>query len=224
MKTRLWGMLITCILLIPLKVAANTVAVDFTSTQNWSFGAGLTIGWGFTVSQPLIVDQLGYYDHEQDGFVFDHEVGLFRVSDMSLLTSGVVTDASTLDGLFRYTNVASVVINPGETYYVAGYDPAFCAGGLNPCGPTPDPHDRVGNPPYADLGFAPQITFDGWHNESSPSLQFTTYIPDIGPWANSDGPLIVANLKFSPVPVPAAVWLFGSGLIGLIGIARRKKV
>lgn len=28
---------------------------------------------------------------------------------------------------------------------------------------------------------------------------------------------------YSPVPVPAAVWLFGSGLIGLIGIARRKK-
>ena len=25
------------------------------------------------------------------------------------------------------------------------------------------------------------------------------------------------------VPVPAAVWLFGSGLLGLIGIARRKK-
>ena len=27
----------------------------------------------------------------------------------------------------------------------------------------------------------------------------------------------------SAVPVPAAVWLFGSGLIGLIGVARRKK-
>lgn len=26
------------------------------------------------------------------------------------------------------------------------------------------------------------------------------------------------------VPVPAAVWLFGSGLIGLVGLARRKKV
>ena len=25
------------------------------------------------------------------------------------------------------------------------------------------------------------------------------------------------------VPVPAAVWLFGSGLLGLIGMARRKK-
>jgi hypothetical protein len=28
----------------------------------------------------------------------------------------------------------------------------------------------------------------------------------------------------SPVPVPAAVWLFGSGLAGLVGIARRRKV
>ena len=31
------------------------------------------------------------------------------------------------------------------------------------------------------------------------------------------------NMVFSPVPVPAAAWLFGSGLIGLIGIARRKQ-
>ena len=27
----------------------------------------------------------------------------------------------------------------------------------------------------------------------------------------------------TPVPLPAAVWLFGSGLLGLVGIARRKK-
>ena len=25
------------------------------------------------------------------------------------------------------------------------------------------------------------------------------------------------------VPIPAAVWLFGTGLLGLIGVARRKK-
>ena len=29
-------------------------------------------------------------------------------------------------------------------------------------------------------------------------------------------------VDLAPIPVPAAVWLFGSGLIGLIGIARRK--
>jgi hypothetical protein len=31
------------------------------------------------------------------------------------------------------------------------------------------------------------------------------------------------DFSITPVPVPAAVWLFGSGLIGLIGVARRKK-
>ena len=30
--------------------------------------------------------------------------------------------------------------------------------------------------------------------------------------------------RVSSVPVPAAVWLFGSGLIGLVGLSRRKKV
>ena len=31
------------------------------------------------------------------------------------------------------------------------------------------------------------------------------------------------EFSITAVPVPAAVWLFGSGLIGLVGIARRKK-
>jgi hypothetical protein len=33
----------------------------------------------------------------------------------------------------------------------------------------------------------------------------------------------VTSMLPSAVPIPAAVWLFGSGLIGLVGIARRKK-
>lgn len=37
------------------------------------------------------------------------------------------------------------------------------------------------------------------------------------------GHALVRGTSVSAVPVPAAVWLFGSGLIGLAGIARRKK-
>lgn len=31
------------------------------------------------------------------------------------------------------------------------------------------------------------------------------------------------SFQMTPVPVPAAVWLFGSGLLGLAGVARRKQ-
>ena len=35
--------------------------------------------------------------------------------------------------------------------------------------------------------------------------------------------LVLYVESVQPVPVPAAVWLFGSGLLGLVGIARRRK-
>ena len=38
----------------------------------------------------------------------------------------------------------------------------------------------------------------------------------------NDMVLMVESVQ--PVPVPAAVWLFGSGLLGLVGMARRKAV
>ena len=40
---------------------------------------------------------------------------------------------------------------------------------------------------------------------------------------NTDAALLNYNFITTPVPVPAAVWLFGSGLLGLIGVARRKQ-
>ena len=45
-------------------------------------------------------------------------------------------------------------------------------------------------------------------------------------WTNSKGKaheLSHASIYSSRVPVPAAVWLFGSGLLGLVAIARRKR-
>lgn len=39
---------------------------------------------------------------------------------------------------------------------------------------------------------------------------------------NQNGQALSFSSSASAVPVPAAVWLFGTGLVGLIGIARRK--
>ena len=62
-------------------------------------------------------------------------------------------------------------------------------------------------------------------------LTMTDEIPSFGDFAGLDGfdydasgelNFLITEVKV--VPVPAAVWLFGSGLIGLIGVARRKEV
>jgi hypothetical protein len=49
--------------------------------------------------------------------------------------------------------------------------------------------------------------------------------PGLSVDAFTDAGVAQFSLQFQPtvVPVPAAVWLFGSGLLGLIGMARRKK-
>ncbi len=82
------------------------------------------------------------------------------------------------------------------------------------------------------------------------SLSFTGASPGIssltmadndlpaGPWYNTAGNLLstlapagtyamaygISNVTVSPtvIPVPAAVWLFGSGMLGLAGVARRR--
>lgn len=51
-------------------------------------------------------------------------------------------------------------------------------------------------------------------------------IGNLGPVnsTNKSVKLYIDALNVSQVPVPPAVWLFGSGLIGLIGVARRKTI
>jgi len=40
----------------------------------------------------------------------------------------------------------------------------------------------------------------------------------------SDGKIDTARLTANAVPIPAALWLFGAGLLGLIGIRRKIEV
>ena len=51
------------------------------------------------------------------------------------------------------------------------------------------------------------------------TVEFTAICgADAGCFSN----LAIDNVTVSAVPVPAAVWLFGSGLLGLVGVARRR--
>lgn len=46
---------------------------------------------------------------------------------------------------------------------------------------------------------------------------------DIGPNSRLDGPIAYIAETTNPVPIPGAVWLLGSGLMGLITIRRKSK-
>jgi len=78
-----------------------------------------------------------------------------------------------------------------------------------------------------------QLNSDGTGSiRNSNNMGENTPNPSTGELVNVDfGDEYITNLTFDPnqltisaaVPVPAALWLFGSGLLGLVGMARRKK-
>ena len=65
---------------------------------------------------------------------------------------------------------------------------------------------------------SPEVTWKFSMNNGTKSFTITNDSFVNYAWAVHDG-----NIAGVVVPIPAAVWLFGSGLLGLIGISRRKK-
>ncbi|MGD2054045.1 MAG: VPLPA-CTERM sorting domain-containing protein [Gammaproteobacteria bacterium] len=79
-----------------------------------------------------------------------------------------------------------------------------------------------GNP---DVWTSKSVSYDVLAEASGGvTLQFSVAC---APIEGCNGDYFIDNVSISAdvnaVPVPAAVWLFGSGLIGLVGIARKKK-
>ncbi|MHB1142470.1 MAG: hypothetical protein ACYC1T_12050 [Sulfuricaulis sp.] len=85
----------------------------------------------------------------------------------------------------------------------------------------PDGHtctDPEGCPEAMDSVYNLSFTFA--HNASDLVLNFSA--AGLQGLADESWGLDNVQVAVAPVPVPPAVWLFGSGLLGLIGIARRK--
>lgn len=84
---------------------------------------------------------------------------------------------------------------------------------------------QVTNDPMTD-GFMTVASVDLNGNVSDGTNLYGVPMPDCagcGPFPNQTPIFSGTIVPVSAVPVPAAVWLFGSGLIGLAGVARRRK-
>ncbi len=78
----------------------------------------------------------------------------------------------------------------------------------------------IGAPDTSTLGSTAQQLFAFTGSASSGAL--TSYILGSAT-LGTDGTLQLTSGGTSAVPLPAAVWLFGSGLMGLVGVSRRRK-
>ena len=104
-----------------------------------------------------------------------------------------------------------LTINGETVQYLLGSNEGLIPGALDSVYPG-------GLYPVGALG----INLDDFKLLTGPVTQFRLTVGDrwSGPSVSSLPSFVGA---YNVVPVPAAVWLFGSGLLGLAGVARRKK-
>jgi hypothetical protein len=101
-----------------------SLLLDFTGgTEQHFIGGPITAGWEFSVSTPVLVNGLGYFDIGADGFAQSHPVGLWT-SGGTLLSSTTVTSASPVvlsasaAGDWRFATIPALLLLPGN--YVVG--------------------------------------------------------------------------------------------------------
>ncbi len=206
MNLRIYGAAIVALLALPAAVLGGPVAAfDFTSPGNsytdgsWAFGIDFTVG-----ASNLTVSSLGYYDDSQNGFVDNHEVGMYDSSG-DLLASTVVTSGDPLIGYFRYDTIAPITLLAGQTYRVVGVshsdpytwdDPGFAAiAGITYLGDTYGPGTTLSDPTGP------------FHNDEADGFWGPNFL--VGPAVG--------------IPEPATFGLLGAAMVALLFGSRRRR-
>jgi hypothetical protein len=73
----------------------------------------------------------------------------------------------------------------------------------------------------AGVGLGTAATLYGLTGNSGTG-QVQSYVLGTNLMMTANGTLQVGGTTPPPIPLPAAVWLFGSGLLGLVGVGRRR--
>src|SRR5688572_7964813 len=188
------------------------------------------VGWEFTLSSPITVTDLGYFDagntsptNPPDGLFRSYAMGLWRV-DGTLLTQGTVQSGtgSPVFQSYRYADVPDVALQAGQNYVVAGFLPEG-----NYSSQTYDPYPDFGSDwifplpgggievRQPNVDYAAGVTLVG----SRFTLNNTSLVFPQQAFAG-DNLVGAANFRFTPVPEPTALL----GLVMAISIttARRR--
>lgn len=152
-------------------------------------------------------------------------------------TSGYTTDIGSIDtgwgffcntGLHFTTSAVSVVTDSGftKTLNFSGWRVSWNGiPSINMGGGIQVVTSKTGNATFNNGTGLATITCStsSCSASSTWTLDYSAVVPQGDPSGFGGTPYSFHISNPSHVPVPAAVWLFGSGLLGLVGIARRKK-
>jgi hypothetical protein len=195
-----------------LQSFAGAISIQ-TSPFDFANGFG-TIGWSFTVNQPVTISALGTYDAGGDGLINATNVGLWK-ADGTLITEAIVPAGTVgmLDGMFRFTAVNLVNLEQGVEYVVASF-----GSGLNDLASsfsTNISYESFGGAGSLDSRF--NIISDRY---SGTGNQFYTF-PTLSDGDSGFGIYAWAGGNVQVVPLPQTLWLFLTGILGLFCKFRR---
>jgi hypothetical protein len=138
-----------------------------------------TLGWQFSVLNPINVTHLGIFDSDQNGLTDNYEVGIWD-SVGTLLGSTVVGTGDPLTNQFRYSSVASINLAPGDYtiggLYLTGNDGLIGPGGFGTASNfATDPNIAFVGPRFAAGGTLTNPTGSGGTDAGyfGPNFQFT---------------------------------------------------
>src|SRR5688500_9238733 len=114
--------LAACVFSADRAEAAQQLALDFATAFDRAPVANSNYGWAFTVTSPIVVDGLGFWDAGSDGLVEKHEVGLWlaSVAVPVLIASADVSNNDSIrvpsissNGRWLFSSISPITLAPG---------------------------------------------------------------------------------------------------------------
>ena len=227
-KAALCGAILTASLAVGAGAARAELAVTFDRPQLENLAqttATTLIGWSFTTDKDLYVTKLGLWDFERDQVPeHNHFVGLWDKTG-ALQTSVTINEPAAPahpNTPFHFAEIPRYLLKAGS------YTLAAIVGNDLFTYHTPTTVDPSSNTvPFNNIQFK-NVTYlqDAFYDLADGgtvnqvnfgSFSVTTGVTGAGTVIGGFG----ANMDAVPTPIPAAVYLFGSGLLGLVGFRRR---
>jgi hypothetical protein len=206
---------------------ANQANTDFAGLP---FGSGITNdGFMGVIDFTLTGGSMSVTSFSQDSYL-GTAGGTFYLRSTDLGTMGGSIDGSgnvTFDPTGRQGLAANFLSSLGEQEWNRD-DSATSAGGTGN-------YDQwtTGTSTNRSQGLTAPFTLTGSALQDAGAGTWTGTLVSAGiigqAWGDFDGTQysemfnVTITAASNPIPVPAAVWLFGSGLMGLVGVARRRK-